>query len=148
LHDHPAPQHAHPAGELVAPRLLGSELHHGLLERRQELPDSERRKHDLLRAARRLLPIEDQPHGRPPPHPYPSRRICPLDPDADLLYSAGERRWRRAPPTRDEEVPVDPDDRGRRPEYDQYFTTAHRSSPTPATPYPAPTTALLRSSRV
>src|SRR5688572_2255887 len=61
LHDEPAAQHAHPTGELEAPRRLRFQLDRRLLERGEELADAEVRDDDLLGAARGLLAVEHQP---------------------------------------------------------------------------------------
>src|SRR5215208_6858509 len=81
LHDEPAVQHAHPAGEIENARLFRRQLDRRLLEGGEELADSELRDHDLLRATGSLLAVEDQAHGQSPFHLDLGRHIAALNGD-------------------------------------------------------------------
>src|SRR5687768_15794764 len=93
LRDDGAAEHAHAAHELVAARLRRRDLDGGLLPRREEATDSEVGEDDFLQAAGRVLPVEDEAHGRACLHPHLRRAVAALDGDGDLC---GRRTGRRA----------------------------------------------------
>src|SRR5215203_7334946 len=105
LDDEPAVQHAHPAGEVDNPRLLGRQLDRRLLEGREKSTDAEIGDHDLLRAAGGLLAVEDQAHGSAPLHLHLGRRVAGLDGDGDFLRAARAGRGRGGGAAGQEEVP-------------------------------------------
>src|SRR5213078_4169470 len=68
LHDKEALQHVHAAAEAEFARLFWSELDGRGLKRRKRGVDAEVLEHHALRAIRRLVAVELEPHGLAGPH--------------------------------------------------------------------------------
>src|SRR3990170_4764850 len=129
LRDERAVQHAHAARDRVPPLGWDGELDGGPLMRGEELPDPEVAEDDLLGAARRLLTVEDEPHGCAGPD-VDLGGIVPA-PHGDEHFLHPTHRGARGPaaPHGAEEVPVQPRDGADAGREDEPLVERHRSLP-------------------
>src|SRR5215207_1383258 len=113
LGDDGAAKHGHAAHEFVPTWSGRRDLYGSGLAGREELPDPECREDDLLRAPRRLLPVEYESHRRSGLHPDGGRVVAASHGDAHLghVTIASRQRGGTDVPGSDEEVPVYPPDR-------------------------------------
>src|SRR5687768_16345939 len=110
IHDDLAPDHPHPAGELVHSTRQWRELDGGGPAGWEEAPDSEIGDHDLLGAARVIHSVELEVDTAAGTNPHDRRGVAVVHHDARALsvalYSGGDHRRACA-----EKVPVHPHDR-------------------------------------